>query len=183
MKTEYSVQEQIETKFVLGHGGQYAVNLNEENSHYQWLFKLGGGGFYSLRKATEEELNNARRQLHQIAFFKDAVLPTEIKACNCRSYNLDIGSTPEVIMVWPWGDSPDFDYSVAIDACISHVIRRLWDAGINTQNSCCGHNKEKPSIIFDENSLSKSRADEIRKIIKEVDDRDFDIICWERKTY
>jgi hypothetical protein len=108
MKTEYSVQEQIEAKFVLGHGGQYAVNLNEENSHYQWLFKLGGCGFYSLRKATEEELNNARRQLHQINFFKDCVVPMASNICGdecrgcleCRPINVSDKAplTPEQIL-------------------------------------------------------------------------------------
>lgn len=74
MKTEYSMQEQIDAKFVIGYGGKYAIDLNNQSPHFGWLFKLGGSGFYSLRKATEFELANAHTQLNQISFFNDCVV-------------------------------------------------------------------------------------------------------------
>lgn len=36
----------------------------------------------------------------------------------------------------------------AIDKCIAPIVKALNDAGIYTSNSCCGHGKEKGSIIL-----------------------------------
>lgn len=99
--------------------------------------------------------------------------------CDCHSYNADTGTSKEVILVYPWNK----EINVCVDSCIADVIELLWENNINTQNSCCGHNKITPWIIFDENSLSAEKAVEIREIISQVDKRDFDLLCWERVTY
>ncbi len=95
--------------------------------------------------------------------------------CNCHSYNMNTGDTPEVILSTPaqFGASKD----ICVDACIAHVIKELWYAGIWTVNSCCGHNKEAPSIIFSEN-LPDDKVEKIKKIISRVDDRKFQILSW-----
>lgn len=39
---------------------------------------------------------------------------------------------------------------VSVDACIAEDIRRLWEAGVLTKGSCCGHNKRNPDVVLDE---------------------------------
>lgn len=98
--------------------------------------------------------------------------------CDCKSYNLEIGSRPEVVLDLPWKDyypGGEKKTTVCIDACIVPVIKHLWANNVVTLGSCCGHNKYKPSIILQE---STENADHVRKIIKEIDDRDFDLLSW-----
>ena len=67
--------------------------------------------------------------------------------------------------------------TVCVDACISHVIKHIWNNGVFTKGSCCGHNGKygKPSIILDS---SIKNADKVRKLISEVDERDFKLMSW-----
>jgi hypothetical protein len=98
--------------------------------------------------------------------------------CNCYSYNGDIsleGKTPQVVMPPPesWNHGRD----ICIDACISETIGHVWRSGIYTLNSCCGHGKDDPTIIVEQN-CSKDEANRIRAIIAEVDSRKFKLISW-----
>lgn len=90
----------------------------------------------------------------------------------CHSYNADIGETPEVKL-------QTTDGSAMIDACIAPVIQHLWDSGIWTIGSCCGHGGVlgRPSIILGEHEDNYSH---IRKLIKEKDSRYFELSQWKR---
>lgn len=59
-------------------------------------------------------------------------------------------------------DLPDhmFDYrdarlktglspQICVDRCLESEIKRLWELGYKTVNSCCGHGIIKPSIIIE----------------------------------
>jgi hypothetical protein len=97
--------------------------------------------------------------------------------CNCRSYNWEIGETPQVLLTPPefWNSEKT---QIPIDACIASVVQHLWDNKIVTLNSCCGHGREpRPAIILEQN-MSPRRAERIRKLIKQVDDRDFKLMSW-----
>lgn len=103
--------------------------------------------------------------------------------CERHSYNKNTGSKPEAVLIPPTAFG--FTYSsgkektkVSIDACIANVIQHLWDKGILTTNSCCGHGKENPSIVM-QSGCSKATADTVRKHIAEVDPREFDILAWQ----
>ena len=113
--------------------------------------------------------------------YKDGAVMT----CNCRSYNnpeISEGLNDEVVLDVP----PSFGFtypdgtpktSISIDACIVHVIRRLWSKGVITMGCCCGHGESNPSIIFD-NGMTSDQAENIAKIISQVDDRKFKILSW-----
>jgi hypothetical protein len=72
--------------------------------------------------------------------------PGEIKResamCDCQSYNQPecTGSVPEVVLNQARYFSDTGRPTVAVDACIALMIDRLWQAGIRTRHSCCGHN-------------------------------------------
>lgn len=66
---------------------------------------------------------------------------------------------------------------ISLDQCIDHVLAHLWANNITTHGCCCGHNIEKPSIIFDD-KLTKKDGDKLRQIIKQVDDREFKLLSW-----
>jgi len=93
--------------------------------------------------------------------------------CDCHSYNGDFGKTKEVQI------QHETRGSISIDACIASVISKLWDNGISTIGSCCGHNGSFgfSSIVLGENEDNYSH---IRKLIKEVDDRYFELTQWKR---
>jgi hypothetical protein len=94
--------------------------------------------------------------------------------CNCHSYNWEVGQEPNVILEAPEWSHKD---TICIDACIASIIQHLWDNGIVTLNSCCGHNKKNPSIVLTE-SISENYANAVRRIISEVDDREFTLYSW-----
>ena len=62
--------------------------------------------------------------------------------CDCSSYNRpDLGgSTAPTILTTPEWFTHQPNKEIAIDACIAADIQSLWDSGIETLNSCCGHN-------------------------------------------
>lgn len=91
--------------------------------------------------------------------------------CKCHSYNAEIGETPEVLIQHKTNGTK------AIDACIAPVIKKLWDNNVWTIGSCCGHNGVFgiPSIVLGEGEDNYTR---IRELIKEVDDRHFELTQW-----
>ena len=104
--------------------------------------------------------------------------------CKCISYNLPEKQQTDasVVMRLPFPNKPVGEpevphKKVSIDFCIANTIKHLWENGIYTKGSCCNHNKGKPSIVVNEKT-TKEEADKIRKIIKEVDGRDWIIYSW-----
>ncbi len=83
--------------------------------------------------------------------------------CDCQSYNQPerTGSVPEVELdqarYFPDTGRP----TVCVDACIAPMIERLWQAGIRTRHSCCGHNGRfgPPSVGLDAAKDAPQAAD------------------------
>jgi len=104
----------------------------------------------------------------------------ENKKCECHSYNGECGKPPEVKMTMLSGVTADGERlykDIMIDACISELIQHLWDHGVVTLSSCCGHNIATPSIVLagGEENFSK-----IRDLIAEKDNRFFELSQWRR---
>lgn len=72
------------------------------------------------------------------------------RICNCHSYNADTEGKPNVVLTVPAAIRAQTDdrETVCIDACIAPVISALWEYGLPTLNSCCGHNKCPASIVI-----------------------------------
>lgn len=77
----------------------------------------------------------------------------------CKCVNVEMGSYDNQVML----DVPSFMYpiknclgeikpnqKICVDRCLVPIIRLLWDNKIATENCCCGHNVQKPTIIIDE---------------------------------
>jgi len=102
------------------------------------------------------------------------------KKCDCRSYNLTVGSTPEVILMPPdWSDKQDV--GICVDACIADVVQEIWRIGLITLGSCCGHNRYSPSIIIPEDCDIYTYFD----VIEGLDNRKWSVQRWENvlRTY
>lgn len=67
-----------------------------------------------------------------------------MKKCNC--YSAIDGKGQESIMA----KAPDWSSKewISIDVCVWPFVKALWDAGIETGGSCCGHGKEHPSVVL-----------------------------------
>lgn len=104
------------------------------------------------------------------------------------------GSVPPVMMECDyWNCRPDLDGTIkrfSVDACMAPRIQKLWDKGIKTYSSCCGHNGQwafteenkgkklaamhlEPAII-----VRKEDAQEAHKLLGE----DCHILCWRDKV-
>lgn len=71
--------------------------------------------------------------------------------CRCRSYNLNVGLWPEVVLRSPWPDRS----TICVDACMANTIALMWSGGIYTLSSCCGHGIMHRFVVVD-------RADRVR---------------------
>lgn len=98
-----------------------------------------------------------------------------MKRCNCYSYNLGIGVNQESILKPPSFISEK--ETICVDSCIAHVIKHLWENKIVTMGSCCGHNMEPPSIVL-QAGCGQHNGRHVRALIKEVDDREFELMSW-----
>lgn len=96
--------------------------------------------------------------------------------CNCYSYNWNIGKKKTILLSPPkWLSDKK---SIAIDYCISNVIKYLWNNKVNTGGSCCGHNKIKPSVVIKDGDPKK-----VLNLIKKIDKRKWIVYKWELKGY
>lgn len=103
--------------------------------------------------------------------------------CNCRSYNwdgklLNSATDKEIVVELPkfMREAIGKD-TTCIDACIVDTMKAFWDKNIVTLGCCCGHNRERPSVIFQTRVPYTVRA---RRVLKEIgDDRDWKILTWE----
>lgn len=96
--------------------------------------------------------------------------------CNCHSYNWEIGTEPERVVPKPdWlhkqGDT------VSLDACIADLVLELWDNGVRTLSSCCGHNRAPASIVLSDNEENYS---DIHQLIVDLDGRYVELSQWRR---
>jgi len=66
---------------------------------------------------------------------------------------------------------------VSIDREIAVAIKHLWDNDILTLSSCCGHKIKNPSVVIWD-GYGQVSIEEINRLIKDVDDRDWDIFQW-----
>lgn len=60
--------------------------------------------------------------------------------CNCK--DIEIGSHKNQVNLKNWWNGK----VVSVDACMESEIVYLWDKGVITTGSCCGHNKKEPMI-------------------------------------
>ena len=78
----------------------------------------------------------------------------------------------EVVLKAPfWTGKKD----ISIDRCIAPIIQMLWDNGIRTLNSCCGHGKVYPSVVIDECEDAEKTAELLKKHDPE---RNWDVFQW-----
>lgn len=110
------------------------------------------------------------------------------QTCKCISQNRPnkTQKVPCVKIIPPFPNRPYGSVStphkpVLIDACIVKVLEHLWVNNIYTLNSCCGHNWGNPSIVL-ENNTHEENAEVVRKLIAEVDKREWDIQTWKLIT-
>ncbi|KKL26046.1 hypothetical protein LCGC14_2399220 [marine sediment metagenome] len=83
----------------------------------------------------------------------------------CHCINIDFGTYKNTVgMLAPfdlynWVDEKKDTHTVTIDTCIATIIGYLWHQGVETTNSCCGHNKpkHKPCVIVTKDSINKMK--------------------------
>lgn len=105
---------------------------------------------------------------------------TRNKQCKCWSYNGNFGTVKPAKLKMLTAILPDGtrEYKdVNIDACIAPVLKHLWDNGVFTAGSCCGHGDKPPSIVLADGEDNYSR---IRELIKQKDKRWFELSQWRR---
>jgi hypothetical protein len=96
------------------------------------------------------------------------------ETCDCHSYNGDFGEKPEVPLDPPsWSDRTQ---PIMVDACIAHVVQHLWNQGVVTLSSCCGHGKRPPSVVLSGDPWSPI---EVQQTIADVDGRAWDVYQWQ----
>jgi hypothetical protein len=102
-----------------------------------------------------------------------------VSACDCRSYNREVGTVPSVVFDKPEWAAYRSGTGISIDACIASAIKALWDAGHVTLSSCCGHAGRvmdgHPSLVLGEDERD---YDAIRAAIASADERDFTLYQW-----
>lgn len=82
--------------------------------------------------------------------------------CDCISYNRPQAyqKTPSVGLKPPqWAlDSGGVKELILVDACIADQVQALWDAGIWTEATCCGHNGQFPrSVVVGKDDSVRAR--------------------------
>jgi hypothetical protein len=97
--------------------------------------------------------------------------------CDCRSYNKATGTVPEVVLKRPdWLPDGQRINGVPVDACIADTVQYLWDSGVVTMGSCCGHNKECPSLVLGNGERDYKH---IFDLLAEYDSRKWQLLQWQ----
>ena len=99
--------------------------------------------------------------------------------CNCRSNYLGTDGDPEAVLVPPvslniltcFGEPKT---KITVDFCIVGLILKLWDAGVKTLSSCCGHSLESPTIVL----AFKEDAYVAHRIAKQIGREETRFFCW-----
>ena len=95
-------------------------------------------------------------------------------ACDCISYNRPKDyqkSESERITPPSWVKGAP---TILVDKCIADQIQCLWDAGIWTTCSCCGHNGEAPRHVV----VSKDDADKAKALLNLKFERPVMVVYW-----
>ena len=80
--------------------------------------------------------------------------PQNVEGIRPLCHNVDFGTYQNAVAIKaPWGDL------VTIDICMIPEIKWLWDKGIRTTNSCCGHDRTDGFIAVSEDC--KKQMDEL----------------------
>lgn len=77
-------------------------------------------------------------------------------AYRCACVNVGMGTYENQVPLHP--PFPVRGGVVGIDRCIADEIQALWALGIETCNSCCGHNTVLPMIIVAEADEARMEA-------------------------
>ena len=96
--------------------------------------------------------------------------------CLCKSYNNPEQRqvVEEKILTYPFTGK-----AVSIDDCIADTILFLWNKGIRTTGSCCGHNRDNPSVILEQDNATEDIVLAALQVIRDSGDlRDWDILSW-----
>jgi len=82
---------------------------------------------------------------------------------NCHCKNVSFGDySNTVTMIAPFdlydilGDKKR-DNTAIIDTCIATEIGYLWHQGVQTFNSCCGHQKMRPTVVIEKQSIERMK--------------------------
>lgn len=60
--------------------------------------------------------------------------------CNCLNVSIGSYANQTIIQYPDWFVSEKKIRAAGIDNCILEEIKQLWESGIQTSESCCGHN-------------------------------------------
>lgn len=107
--------------------------------------------------------------------------PTPADGCNCQSYNWDIGERPEIALTPPPRIAETRarpDAPIMVDACIADAVQALWGAGHSTLGSCCGHGRQRPSLVLGDDYREPDKAREVAAVLAAVDGREWDLMVW-----
>lgn len=84
--------------------------------------------------------------------------------CDCE--NVEMGSYDNTVLLGFYPCMREYrknrlkadlsDYGITVDKCIANEIINLWENGIRTLGSCCGHNKVKGMINVHPKDFSKA---------------------------
>lgn len=93
----------------------------------------------------------------------DIVIKERNRIGKCHCDNIKMGTYKNTVLMSLLGGQ-----IVTIDTCIATEIGYLWNNGIGTLNSCCGHRKIRPTVIVTEESINKMIELGYKKVIEEV---------------
>ena len=71
------------------------------------------------------------------------------KKCECKNITPQSQECYDQMIMF---DVEFSDRKICIDPCLTDEIQELWQEGVITTGSCCGHNKVEPFINVDTDS-------------------------------
>lgn len=79
----------------------------------------------------------------------------KLKMPTCKCINIKMGSYDnQTDKILPWAEAKSYrNPIVGIDNCILEEIEYLWNKGIKTVESCCGHNTAPGFIAVTDDSI------------------------------
>lgn len=94
----------------------------------------------------------------------------------CERGTSTVIATPD----WLWEERNAPENGIPIDSCIADTVLALWEFDVRTLGSCCGHGKQRPSLVLTQDS---EMPEITRAALREVDpDRDWELLQWQLVT-